>query len=174
MHFFAHKSVFYKVPPSSLVNAIRACTSTPTCNIPNSMFTGEVFISQFKIELAEVFKEYCFFNERVHVDAVLEANLDEKDGGTLVDMTIRPGLFEFVFLSLLFLFVFGMTAFIALRERSAGPFLFNIFFLLFIFLPAYIPYRLESQKLQYEVEVTLEKAASVAGTASSIHTTGVR
>ena len=162
MHFFAHKSVFYKVPPSVLMNAIRACTSTPTCNMPAALFCGNVYQNEFKVKLSDTLKVDLWLR-RIHLDSVLKAKLSEKGGATQVDITIRPEILDLICLGVYFLFCLVTPIVLFIKEKNPVPMIVAPIIFLLPFLLGYIPYRFESKKLLSEVESIFENVARREG-----------
>lgn len=162
MLLFLHYKKNYKASLSSLVNAISACTSTPTCNMPSALFCGNVYQNEFKVKLSDTLKVDLWLR-RIHLDSVLKAKLSEKGGATQVDITIRPEILDLICLGVYFLFCLVTPIVLFIKEKN--PVLLIVAPILFLlpFLLGYIPYRMESQKLLDEVEGIFEKATSKEG-----------
>lgn len=162
MLLFLHYKKNYRASIDSLVNAIRACTSTPSCNMPAALFCGNVYQNEFKVKLSDTLKVDLWLR-RIRLDSVLKARLSEKDSGTQVDITIRPEILDLICLGVYFLFCLVTPIVLLIKEKNPAPMIVAPIIFLLPFLLGYIPYRMESQKLLDEVEGVFEKAASKEG-----------
>ncbi|HBB13818.1 MAG TPA: hypothetical protein DCZ76_06005 [Treponema sp.] len=162
MLLFLHYKKNYNGSLSSLVNAIRACTSTPSCNMPAALFCGNFYQNEFKVKLSDTLKVDLWLR-RIHLDSVLKAKLSEKGGATQVDITIRPEMLDLICLGVYFLFCLVTPIVLFIKETNPAPMIVAPIIFLLPFLLGYIPYRMESQKLLDEVEGIFEKAASKEG-----------
>lgn len=162
MLLFLHYKKNYKASLSSLVNAISACTSTPTCNMPSALFCGNVYQNEFKVKLSDTLKVDLWLR-RIRLDSVLKARLSKKDGGTQVDIIIRPEILDLICLGGYFLFCFLAPIVLFIKEKNPVPMIVAPILFLLPFLMSYVPYRFESKKLLYELEEILEKVAQKEG-----------
>ena len=159
MLLFLHYKNFYKASVYSLMNAMRRCTSTSECKMSAALFEGKIFQTEFKVQLSDSLR-VALGLRRIQLNSVLKAKLSACDGGTRVDITIRPDIFDFILAESFFFIALVATIFYSVREKTFMPFIGLPVIFLISFLQGYIPYVMESQKLLDKVEAILEKAAN--------------
>ncbi|MBQ2206962.1 MAG: hypothetical protein II413_07125, partial [Treponema sp.] len=162
MLLFLHYKRFYQASLYSLMNAIRSCTSTPSCKMPAALFCGNVYQTEFKVQLSDTLRVDLWLR-RIHLDSVLKARLSEKGGATQVDITIRPEILDLICLGVYFLFCLVTPIVLLIKEKNPVPMIVAPIIFLLPFLMGYIPYRFESKKLLSEVESIFENVARREG-----------
>ncbi|MBQ2465482.1 MAG: hypothetical protein II507_10960 [Treponema sp.] len=162
MLLFLHYKSFYKASLYSLMNAIRSCTSTPSCKMPAALFCGNVYQTEFKVQLSDTLR-VALGLRRIQLNSVLKAKLSKCGDCTQVDIKIRPEMLELILAASFFIIFFVDAIVHCVRENDFVPMIGFPVICLIPFLMGYIPYRMESQKLLDKVEAILEKAASKEG-----------